>query len=292
MKNFKTKFLGLALAGLILGACSQTGTYETADLMNEQAVANKAGFTMTPFSSGGGENFKVSDTETVYTNETFNVAVTAYNDCENTYFTITRIEGNMTVRVKQPGVASTQTNGPTILDGGTTVTTTVPHSEDWEDGDDVTISYYVSGLGGGSNNNFQSGIITYNLVDVCSGCDDEFSAVTTCSEDGSMRTATFTFTAGDDATYKIQGGLTAKSHNVDVNGATVIKVTKNNNNIISWTGALEECDVHTITVSWHSTNSDDEITGDWTVEKDGVKILVIDELGCDDEGEGYAPEVI
>jgi hypothetical protein len=53
MKNFKTKFLGLALAGLILGACSQTGTYETADLMNEQATAaNKAGFKLTPFGSG------------------------------------------------------------------------------------------------------------------------------------------------------------------------------------------------------------------------------------------------
>lgn len=52
MKNFKTKFLGLALAGLILGACSQTGTYENADLMNEQAVANNAGFKLTPFGSG------------------------------------------------------------------------------------------------------------------------------------------------------------------------------------------------------------------------------------------------
>jgi hypothetical protein len=50
--NFKTNFLGLALAGLILGSCSQMGTYENADLTNEQAVAAKAGFTMTPFGMG------------------------------------------------------------------------------------------------------------------------------------------------------------------------------------------------------------------------------------------------
>ncbi|WP_332912018.1 hypothetical protein [Algoriphagus boritolerans] len=53
MGNLKLKFLGLALVGLILGACSQTGTYETADLMNEQAAANKAGFNLTPFGMGG-----------------------------------------------------------------------------------------------------------------------------------------------------------------------------------------------------------------------------------------------
>jgi hypothetical protein len=59
MKNFKIKFLGLALVGLILGACSQMGTYENADLMNEQAEANKAGFTMSPFGMGN-ENAKTS----------------------------------------------------------------------------------------------------------------------------------------------------------------------------------------------------------------------------------------
>lgn len=51
MINYRVKFLGLALVGLILGACSQTGTYETADLMNEQA-ADKSGFKMTPFGIG------------------------------------------------------------------------------------------------------------------------------------------------------------------------------------------------------------------------------------------------
>lgn len=52
MKTFKTNLLGLALAGLILGACSQTGMYETADLMNEQAEASKSGFRLDPFGMG------------------------------------------------------------------------------------------------------------------------------------------------------------------------------------------------------------------------------------------------
>lgn len=53
MRTFKTNLLGLALAGLILGACSQTATYETADLMNEQAAAEKAGFKLNPFGTSG-----------------------------------------------------------------------------------------------------------------------------------------------------------------------------------------------------------------------------------------------
>ncbi|MBC6365519.1 hypothetical protein [Algoriphagus sp. AK58] len=57
MRTFKTNLLGLALAGLILGACSQTATYETADLMNEQAAAEKGGFKLDPFGMGG-ENTK------------------------------------------------------------------------------------------------------------------------------------------------------------------------------------------------------------------------------------------
>lgn len=66
MKTFKTNLLGLALAGLILGACSQTGMYETADLMNEQAEAAKSGFRLDPFGMG---------------NE--NARVYAATDCEN-----------------------------------------------------------------------------------------------------------------------------------------------------------------------------------------------------------------
>ncbi|MFC5191472.1 Ig-like domain-containing protein [Algoriphagus aquatilis] len=52
MRTFKTNLLGMALAGLILSACSQTGMYETADLMNEQAEASKSGFRLDPFGVG------------------------------------------------------------------------------------------------------------------------------------------------------------------------------------------------------------------------------------------------
>ena len=72
MKTFKTNLLGLALAGLILGSCSQTGMYETADLMNEQAEAERSGFRLDPFGMGnenaltlaGGGNF---DTDCITT---------------------------------------------------------------------------------------------------------------------------------------------------------------------------------------------------------------------------------
>lgn len=54
MKTIHTNLLGLTLVGLILGACSQLGTYETVDLNNEQAsAANKVGFTLMPFGSPG-----------------------------------------------------------------------------------------------------------------------------------------------------------------------------------------------------------------------------------------------
>lgn len=55
MKNFTKNLLGMALAGLILSACSQMATFEDADLMNEQAVA-KTGFNLNPYNVGGNEN--------------------------------------------------------------------------------------------------------------------------------------------------------------------------------------------------------------------------------------------
>ncbi|TDQ17196.1 hypothetical protein DFQ04_1848 [Algoriphagus boseongensis] len=56
MKTFKTNLLGLALVGLILGGCSQTATFEDADLMNEQAAAEKGGFKLDPVGTVGNEN--------------------------------------------------------------------------------------------------------------------------------------------------------------------------------------------------------------------------------------------
>lgn len=65
----RVKILGLALTGLILGACSQTGTYETADLLNEQAAAEKAGYTLTPFGTGNA-NAMIHNCETACITDT------------------------------------------------------------------------------------------------------------------------------------------------------------------------------------------------------------------------------
>lgn len=53
MKTFSINLMGLALIGLALSACSQMGTYETVDLVNEQATTATAGFNLSPFGSPG-----------------------------------------------------------------------------------------------------------------------------------------------------------------------------------------------------------------------------------------------
>jgi len=58
MRIFTTKLLGLALTGLILSSCSQMATFDDADLANEQAVAEKAGFKLTPFGATNGVNLR------------------------------------------------------------------------------------------------------------------------------------------------------------------------------------------------------------------------------------------
>ncbi|MBC6365517.1 hypothetical protein [Algoriphagus sp. AK58] len=47
-KVFNSGLLGLVISGLILGACSQTATYEQADMGLDQAQANREGFILTP----------------------------------------------------------------------------------------------------------------------------------------------------------------------------------------------------------------------------------------------------
>ena len=59
MRIFTTKLLGLALTGLILSSCSQMATFDDADLANEQAVAEKAGFKLTPLGTGNANAFLV-----------------------------------------------------------------------------------------------------------------------------------------------------------------------------------------------------------------------------------------
>jgi hypothetical protein len=243
--------------------------------------------------------FAASNAEIVYTNDYFNVTVTAWNDLNNTYFTITRTGGNMTVRYASPGQELTQTTAGTILDAGTTVTTTVANPIGWKCGDPVTISYYVSGLGGGNPNTFQSGVITFNLRCLCGGCETEFFGKTECGEFGESgeynRKAVYTFIT-EEGTFKIQGGLTnftgmEYSVNTTVGSITTNVPGGSSNLMVTAQGTLANCQEVVVTVYWYSTNSADFIVGDWSVELDGVKILEIDKLECNDEGEGYLPVV-
>lgn len=105
--------------------------------------------------------------EVVYSNLTFGITVTAYNDATTTYVTISRAAGNMTIRYANPGLAETQTTGSTIAEVVTSWTLNFPNGVSWECGDPVTFSFYLNGLGGGSNNTLQTGVITYNLKYLC-----------------------------------------------------------------------------------------------------------------------------
>ena len=308
MKTFTKRLLGLALVGLLLGACSQTATFEDADLMNEQAVA-KAGFKLDPFGIGNEnartyaatdcEDFCIDPENPEYSVQTATVVEGARTVNYTVYNTLTGFNVNWSysstnsaarkvrITVSGAGFSSAKVyNSETVSSSGSG-SHIFPFDASWAACGEVTVVAQITDNDGEVK---ATNTTTYNLIGECSvGCDDEFTAVTTCSEDSSMRSVTFTFTAGDDAIYKIQGGLTAFISDVIVDGASVINVTGNGNNIISWTGSLDECDVKIITVTWKSTNGDPEIIGDWSVEKDGVKILVLAPLECNDNGEGYAP---
>lgn len=113
-------------------------------------------------------------------------------------------------------------------------------------------------------------------VVVC-GCDNELSAVVSCSEDACNRSVTFTYTAGDDVdAIVIQGGLThfttictATATGGLVQNLTHPSLLNSNANVTRWEASgVEECDEFTVTITWTSTNNAALITGEWTV-KDG-----------------------
>lgn len=111
--------------------------------------------------------FSEANAVSVYENTDKNVSITAWNDVTTTFVKVTRTGGNMTVRAASPGLEETQTNKPTILDAGTSVVYPVANPENWSCGDVVDFSFYISGLGGGNDNKFQTGIISYQLRGLC-----------------------------------------------------------------------------------------------------------------------------
>ncbi|PZV86154.1 hypothetical protein CLV31_10249 [Algoriphagus aquaeductus] len=169
MRTFKTNLLGLALAGLILGACSQTATYETADLMNEQASA-KAGFNLSPFGMGG-ENLAISDapciddnsgaafaqTFTGNYNSNFSASIKVYNTLNHIIY---EFSGTYNC------IKLTDFNGSEITLEGNQYK--VPLSN-WKHGDQKAQNFWVGRNGCSGQGSGQAVIIptSYNLIGIC-----------------------------------------------------------------------------------------------------------------------------
>jgi len=237
----KIKFLlGLALAGLILGACSQTGTYENADLMNEQAASRS--FNMTPYGSGGenlavgpcGITFPVAPLTLLDTTiasgtgapgSTSRIIITAINDGTKTTFTAS---GKGAKKYVIPGIENMTTNDGTNISSNGIIE--VNHSPGWKSGDKISISFYYKD----GSVEFLTGILHYTLVGIC----QETTTTLTGAPDGDVCigtpvTLTATVTGGTltggtltGGTLKIMEGMTERA-SLDVTGAGPYTVTYN-----------------------------------------------------------------
>ena len=199
MKTFKTNLLGLALVGLILGSCSQTGTFEDADLMNEQAVAEKGGFNLSPFGMNG-ENAQIDLTGggdplvDCITDESGNVFSASgslsgqwgnpNNPNEKTlevevWNTLTTIEYRFTlISEDMNNSGNLQYLDETVLDqngdptwvnaGSLTFGVPFPVSRPlpagWSAGDEITEQWRNTGGGGAP---LEAGDVTYALIGIC-----------------------------------------------------------------------------------------------------------------------------
>jgi hypothetical protein len=302
MKFFKTKFLGLALVGLILGACSQMATYENADLMNEQAAANKAGFTMTPFGIGN-ENARAfgADCEAECLTKG-----TAYTFTEN-YSTTASAGGNsklvkatLTVSINTSNVATYTLDMSSERTAGTT------NSNVSFTGNLNGVAFNSGSLGGISTKRSYSTTITnvdytgvacgdeisFSLTEVSfgddktlsdtnvllaycpEGCEDEMTADLTC---GATNTVVFTFYAEEAGPVVIQGGLNAKatyisgSSNVLTQNTTHSSLDNSNASVTRWEGNVAACTAVTVTIEW-SGNAE---VGDWTAKRGNVTLAEI-----------------
>ena len=222
--------------------------------------------------------------EVVYTNATFGITVTAYNDANTTYVTISRAAGNMTIRYANPGICPTQTTMGTLCDGCTTHSLSFANPTGWECGDPVTFSFYLNGLGGGSNNTLQTCVITYNLKDVC-GCpyvENTFTGTSTTTCGSNIHSATYSLCSQNGiASFHIQGGLTnftgANATVAFVEGTgTVSQHTPGNssNRIVEVDGSVGVCACVTFNVTWNSTNTNGEVTGGWSAVGFGGDLFV------------------
>jgi hypothetical protein len=188
MKIFKSNLLGLALAGLILGACSQTATFEDADLANEQATAEKAGFNLSPFGTTSVENLReYSDTACatecinpddpeswfyIEDRELFNPQI--YIDYK-VYQNATSIFYEFkigTFNASNPTIASYLLDGVSTPINGTTFSLEFPLADGWQACDLVSKTFKIVRGGGGGGATSVEFTIDYKLVPVCVNEDD------------------------------------------------------------------------------------------------------------------------
>lgn len=188
-----------------------------------------------------------------------------------------------------------------IIETATTYTQAFTLDAGWDKCDAMIYSVRIEGNGQpiwlGTSEAPES--YTYNLFAPC-GCETEMTGETECGTFGENneynRKAVYTFTPDTEGNFKMQGGLT------NFTGSVYSIVTTHgtfdswvpggsSNRIIRIQGSLEECETVTVTVYWNSTNSATYITGDWSTELDDVKVMIVDEMMCDDEKDGYAPVI-
>jgi len=196
-RTFTSSFLGLAISGLLLASCSQMASYENEDLALEQARADKAGFTLSPFGNAGGENAMVLTGEgneciTDNTNgdeykATGNLSLTwgggqgvnEKNLDVEVWNTLTTIEYRFVL-------TSTARNGDnlqyfdeeeddwvveTSLTVGTTYSVSRPLPTGWTAGDLITEQWRTTGaggqLGGDGEDIVENGVISFPLIGIC-----------------------------------------------------------------------------------------------------------------------------
>lgn len=218
MKNtFTSSFLGLAISGLLLASCSQMASYENEDLALEQARADKAGFTLSPYGSTGGENAKVyspevcsndcisDDPETWFIDskehifdatdqdEIKKLKIDIYNTPTQLIYDI--YTENTTIKYLKIGETFLINNSQStyyqhIVEIG-------EYGVDWNECDQYNATFYgfrnnLSGVGGGQ---LAEIITSYNLVGVCQEevCEESFTY-----EDNKDGTYTFTYIPASD----------------------------------------------------------------------------------------------
>lgn len=302
MKNFKIKFLGLALAGMVLGACSQMGTYENADLMNEQAEANKAGFKLTPFGSGN-ENaraFGVDCEDDCLTKGTAYTFTENYSTTASAGTNSKLVKATLTVSINTSNVATY------TLDMSSERTAGTANSNVSFTGNLNGVAFSSGSLGGISSKRSYSTSITnvdytgvacgddisFSLTEVSfgddktlsdtndllpycpEGCEDEMTADLSC---GATNSITYTFYAEEAGAIAIQGGLNAKatfvsgSSNVLTQNTTHPSLANSNASVTRWEGNVSACTAVTVTIEW-TGNAE---VGDWTAKRGEVTLAEV-----------------